>query len=443
MTATYDPTDSKYFDPGALRVELDRVFDLCHGCRLCFNLCPSFPTLFDFIDAKDGDVSALTDSEHRQVVDECYQCKLCYVKCPYVPPHEWELDFPRLMSRVHAVRQKQLVPVKERLTDQFLGRTDALGRVSVAAAPLVNWATGTPGSLARRVMEKTAGLAAQRLLPPYAKERFTTWFKKRRVPAAGVLGGRTVSVFPTCFVEYMEPDIGRAIVEVYEHNGVACALPEGTKCCGAPWLHSGRVDEFTKAARRNVAALAAEVRAGRDIIVAQPTCAYVVKRDYPIYAKGPEADLVAAHTFDPAEYLLRRQRDKDDQFSLRDEFPGREDGSVPDTVTYHVACHLQAQNAGLRSRDLLKTAGVKCSLVQRCSGIDGTWGYRAENYELARQVARPLGREIEAAGNETVCGDCHLANGSILQETGTRPEHPMQLMARAYGVAGRGDGDPA
>ncbi len=440
MTATYDPTDPKYFEPAALREELDRVFDLCHGCRLCFNLCPSFPTLFDFIDAKDGDVSALTDGEHRQVVDECYQCKLCYVKCPYVPPHEWELDFPRLMSRVHAVRQKQLVPVKERLTDQFLGRTDALGRVSVAAAPLVNWATGTPGSLARRVMEKTAGLASQRLLPPYAKQRFTTWFKKRRGRAAAFGHEGAVSVFPTCFVEYMEPDIGRAIVEVYEHNGVECALPEGTKCCGAPWLHSGRVDEFTKAARRNVAALAAEVRAGRDIIVAQPTCAYVVKRDYPIYVKGPEADLVAAHTFDPAEYLMRRQRDAGDPFTLRDEFPGRQDGTVPDTVTYHVACHLQAQNAGLRSRDLLKAAGVKCSLVQRCSGIDGTWGYRAENYELARKVARPLGREIEAAGNDIVCGDCHLANGSILQETGTRPVHPMRLMARAYGLGDREGG---
>jgi len=440
MTATYDPTDSKYFDPAALRQELDRVFDLCHGCRLCFNLCPSFPTLFDFIDAKDGDVAALTDGEHRQVVDECYQCKLCYVKCPYVPPHEWELDFPRLMSRVHAVRQKQLVPAKERLTDQFLGRTDALGRVSVAAAPLVNWATGTPGSLARRVMEKTAGLASERLLPPYAKQRFTTWFKKRTGRAAALGHEGTVSVFPTCFVEYMEPDIGKAIVEVYEHNGVECALPVGTKCCGAPWLHSGRVDEFTKAARRNVAALAAEVRAGRDIIVAQPTCAYVVKRDYPIYVKGPEADLVAAHTFDPAEYLMRRQRDAGDPFTLRDEFPGRQDGTVPDTVTYHVACHLQAQNAGLRSRDLLKAAGVKCSIVQRCSGIDGTWGYRAENYELARKVARPLGREIEAAGNDTVCGDCHLANGSILQETGTQPVHPMRLMARAYGLGESGEG---
>jgi glycerol-3-phosphate dehydrogenase subunit C len=443
MTATYDPTDPKYFDPAALREEVDRVFDLCQGCRLCFNLCPSFPTMFRFVDANDGDASALTDGERDQVVDECYQCKLCYVKCPYVPPHEWELDFPRLMSRVHAVRQKEGVGVKERLTDQVLARTDALGRVSVAAAPVVNWATGTPGSLARRVMEKTVGMASERLLPPYAKQRFTTWFKKRRSPGSPARGG-AVSVFPTCFVEYMEPDVGRAIVEVYEHNGIACSLPTGTRCCGAPWLHSGHVEEFTKAARRNVAALAADVRAGRDVIVAQPTCAYVVKRDYPVYAKGPDADLVSSHTYDPAEYLVRRNRDADDAFRLRDEFPGRDDGGVPDSVTYHVACHLQAQNTGLPSRDLLKVAGVKCTVVQRCSGIDGTWGYRAENYELARKVAAPLGREIEAAGNAVVCGDCHLANGSILQETGTQPEHPLQLMARAYGVATNdGSGGPS
>ena len=440
MTATYDPTDPAYFDPTALREEVDRVFDLCHGCRLCFNLCPSFPSMFSFIDEHDGEVGALSDAERDQVVDECYQCKLCYVKCPYVPPHEWELDFPRLMSRVHAVRQQQGTGLKERLTDQFLARTDALGRASVAAAPAVNWATGTPGSWTRRVMEKTVGLAAERLLPPYARQRFTTWFKRGRRPPAVPVGARAVSVFPTCFVEYMEPDVGRAIVEVFEHNGVACTLPEGTKCCGAPWLHSGHVEEFTKAARRNVAALAAEVKAGRDVVVAQPTCAYVVKRDYPIYAAGADADLVAAHTYDPAEYLMRRHRDAEDDFALHEEFPGRDDGAVPDSVTYHVACHLQAQNAGLRSRDLLKVAGVKCTLVQRCSGIDGTWGYRAENYDLARKVAAPLRREVEAAGNDVVCGDCHLANGSILQETGREPVHPMQLMATAYGLDGPGPG---
>jgi Fe-S oxidoreductase len=443
MTTTYDPDHPAYLDEGDLRAELGRVYDLCHGCRLCFNLCPSFPTLFDTIDARDGDVGAMTPAEQDEVVDECYQCKLCYLKCPYVPPHEWELDFPRLMMRAHAVRHAGGVPVRERLTDQFLGRTDLLGKVSTAAAPVVNALTRTPGSRSRRLMEKTVGMASQRLLPPYARQRFSTWFRRRRPTSAVATTGAqgAVSVFPTCFVEYMAPDIGKDLVKVYEHNGVSCSMPEGTRCCGAPWLHQGNVKEFTAAAERNVAVLADEVRAGREVIVAQPTCAYVVRKDYPLYLahtpQAADAQLVAAHTADPAEFLIGLH--KGEGTSLDTEFPGRERGDVPDQVTYHVACHLQALQVGLKSRDLLKVAGVKATLVQRCSGIDGTWGYRREHYDLARQVAAPLKREVEAAGHEVVCGDCHLANGSIEQETGLRPVHPIQLVARAYGIPEEGD----
>jgi glycerol-3-phosphate dehydrogenase subunit C len=431
VTAVYEPSDPAYFDPADLAAEMDRVFDLCQGCRLCFNLCPSFPTLFDFVDAHDQEAAALTAAERDRVVDECYQCKLCYVKCPYVPPHEWALDFPRLMMRVHANRKRQGVPVRERATDQFLGRTDLLGSVSVVAAPVVNAVTGRPGSWLRKGMEKTVGIAAERVLPPYARQRFTTWFARRRRGAPAATNG-SVSVFPTCFIEYMEPEIGKDLVAVYERNEIACSVPDGTRCCGAPWLHAGDVDRFAKAARRNVAVLADEVRAGRDVVVAQPTCGYVVRRDYPLYVPGPDAELVAAHTFDPSEYLVAVHRDPGRAVDL--DFGGVAAGRVPDRVTYHVPCHLQAQNIGLKSRDLLKLAGVTCTLVQRCSGIDGTWGYRAEHYDEARQVARPMAREIEAAGNDVVCGDCHLANGSILQETGIRPLHPMQLMARAYGI---------
>ena len=441
MTTTYDPAHPQYFEEPDLRVEMERVFDLCHGCRLCFNLCPSFPTLFSAIDARDGDVGGMTAAEQDKVVDECYQCKLCYIKCPYVPPHEWELDFPRLMMRAHAVRHADGVALKERVTDQFLARTDLLGKVSTKAAPLVNAMTGRTGSFSRRMMEKTVGMASERLLPPYARQRFSSWFKRRRPSAPTTEKQGAVSVFPTCFIEYMEPDIGKDLVKVYEHNGVECSLPEGAKCCGAPWLHQGNIKEFTKAAEQNVAALAKEVRAGKEVVVTQPTCAYVVRKDYPVYLahtpSAADAILVADHVADPAEYLMALH--KADGTQLDTDFPGRESGAVPDQVTYHVACHLQAQQIGLKSRDLLKVAGVSATLVQRCSGIDGTWGYRAENYELARLVAQPLKREVEAAGNQVVCGDCHLANGSIEQETGTRPVHPIQLMARAYGIPAEGD----
>ena len=428
MTTTYDPRHPMYLDEPDLRKELERVYDACHGCRLCFNLCPAFPTLFDLIDAHDGAVGEMTEAEQDRVVGECYQCKLCYVKCPYVPPHEWNLDFPRLMMRAHAIEHaKPGRPVHERAADEFLGRTDLIGVLSTTMAPLVNAMTARTGSIARKAMQATVGIHAERMLPPYARVRFSSWFKRRttrmtRQPIA------EVSIFPTCFVEYMEPEIGKEVVAVYEHNGIACSVPSGTKCCGAPWLHGGDIKRFAASVRQNVAALAEQVRSGRDVIVAQPTCAYVIKRDYPIYAPGPESELVAEHTYDAAEYLIEGHRSGDRPLDMN--FPGE----VPENVAYHLACHMQAQNIGFKGRDLMALTGAKVNVITRCSGIDGTWGYRTENYDLARKVARPLVREVNAAQADVVCGDCHLANTAILQETGIAPVSPLGVVARAYGI---------
>ncbi len=428
MTTTYDPASPRYLVESDLREELRRVFDICHGCRLCFNLCPSFPTLFDSVDGHDGDVGAMSDAEQDKVVEECYQCKLCYLKCPYVPPHEWELDFPRLMMRAHAVAQvRPGRSVKVRAADELLGRSDLVGRVSVAAAPLVNPLIGRPGSLVRKAMGAVVGIHPERLLPPYARERFSTWFKRR---PGGVESPRAeVSVFPTCFIEYMDPAIGKDLVAVYERNHIACSLPAGARCCGAPWLHMGDVARFRRVASANVAVLAAAVRAGRDVVVAQPTCAYVVKKDYPIYAAGVDADLVAEHCFDASEYLVNEHRR--DGGGLDTDFRGER----PGTIAYHLSCHYRALGIGAKGRDLLQLAGAEVRVVERCSGIDGTWGYRSEHYDESRKVARPLVRELGATGATAVCGDCHLANTAILEETGIRPSHPLQIFARAYGVA--------
>ncbi len=431
MTITYDPNHPKYLDEADVREELTRVYDLCHGCRLCFKYCTSFPTLFSYVDQHDDqDAGKLTVAQQDQVIDECFQCKLCYINCPYIPgQHEWALDFPRLMLRADAMRQAtKQVPLRKRVTTTVMGHTDALGKVATTISPIMNKAMGADsGSAVRKIIEKTAGVSSQRLLPPFARTRFSTWFKKRVKPVIARRQGK-VAIFPTCLVEYQEPGIGKDLVKVYEKNGVECSIAEGASCCGAPYLHSGDVEHFKKVGAENVKALAAAVRQGNEIVVPQPTCGYVLKKDYIDYIGGADAELVAANTYDAAEYLMRLH--KSEETELNTEFVGE----VPEKITYHAPCHLRAQNIGLKSRDLLKLTGSKIKLVQTCSGIDGMWGLRAENAELSMPIAKKLADEINAAEGDEVAGDCHLANTAITEQTGKTPSHPLQLLARAYGI---------
>ena len=430
MTTTYDPRDTQYLDEADVRDEMTRVFDLCHGCRLCFKFCTSFPTLFDMIDQHDDqDAGRLTPAQQDQVVDECFQCKLCYVNCPYIPElHEWQLDFPRLMLRVDAMRNANgQVSMRDRATTQMMGRTDLLGMVATTTAPAANRVMAAkPGSLVRKAVATVTGVSPVRLLPPYAKQRFSTWFKKRPSVSMGKKQG-SVTVFPTCLVEYQETDIGKDLVKVYERNGIECAISDAG-CCGAPWLHSGDLDQFTKVATKNVKKLAKEVRAGTDIVVPQPTCGYILKKDYVDYVGGPDAKLVADHTYDAAEYLMKVHKDDDTLLDTHFE------GEVPGKVTYHAPCHLRAQNIGFKSRDLMKLTGAKVKIVQQCSGIDGMWGLRAGNEWISVPIAEKLAGMIRKADGDVVTGDCHLANTAIVEQTGEAATHPIQLLARAYGI---------
>ncbi len=431
MTTTYDPKDPVYFDEADVREELTRVYDLCHGCRLCFKFCTSFPTLFEMVDKHDDqDAGRLTPAEQDQVVDECFQCKLCYINCPYIPElHEWNLDFPRLMLRADAMQHANgIKSARDKTTTQMMGRTDLLGTLATTTGPVANKIVNAePGSGIRKLVAKATGVSPVRLLPPYAKQRFSTWFKKRPKVSLTKRQGK-VTVFPTCLVEYQETDIGKDLVKVYERNGIECNNTDAG-CCGAPWLHSGNVKEFTKVAEKNIKTLAAEVRSGTDVVVPQPTCSYIIKKDYLDYVGGPDAELVAQHTYDAAEYLM--QVHKGDDTSLDTDFTG----DTVEAITYHTPCHLRAQNIGFKSRDLMKLTGAKVKLVQQCSGIDGMWGFRAGNEDISVPIAKKLGDQINKAGGDVVAGDCHLANTAIVEQTGRTPQHPLQVMARAYGIA--------
>lgn len=430
-TNLYDPRDASYLDPAAARAERDRTFQVCSDCRICVRLCPSFKDLFRMIDERDDgarDVTFLSDEQHRRVVDECYQCKLCSVVCPYTPDQgqEWKIDFPRLMLRSLAIQARA---GKAGKGARLLARTDVQGRLATTFAPVVNRAaTVRP---VRRAMEKVTGIAADRLLPTYPRERFSKWFRRRPARREAGERGDKVALFATCLVEYQEPAIGKAVVGVCEHNGIGCSLPEGQVCCGMPWLDAGDVQKFEALARRNVDALAPAVREGRTVVVPQPTCAYVLKYEYPDFLGTDDARLVAEHTRDAAEFLMEEHR--------ADPLDTRFEGTTYDTITWHAACHSRAQQMGPRSRDLMALTGAEVTVVERCSAIDGTWGLRAENLEMAHRIAKPLMDAVAAAGTRLVAGDCHLANTAIREATGAVPVHPVQVLARAYGVE---DGEP-
>ncbi len=443
---SYD--NPRFWDAEHLESELHRVFEICNGCRLCFNLCPSFDVLFRRVDALDphreeaegkhleggriveeheaaellahvtvsteNPVGLLQDEDKERVVELCYECKLCYPKCPYVPPHEFAVDFPRLMLRAKMIGAKEDgIALRER----FLGATDLVGGVMTKIAPLANAAAHN--GFNRMLMEKTLGIAKGRQLPDYAGETFGTWWA-RRAPAGE--GETKVALFATCFVNFNDPAIGKAAVEVLEKAGCDVACPEHI-CCGMPKLDAGDLEGARELARRNVERLLPAVREGRKIVSPGPSCTLLLKTEYPELVPTPEGREVADAVMDLSDFVLQQARAK--------KLPKPEAGAVG-KVAYHVACHNRVQNFGYRGRDLLKWAGGDVTLVDRCCGMDGTWGMKSEFFAESLKVAEPAARKVEAAEPEVVSSDCPLAGLQLRQKTGRPSYHPIRILHAAY-----------
>jgi Fe-S oxidoreductase len=424
-----DPNRRDYLDPAEVERECRRVFDICHDCRRCYNLCPSFTTLLDSIDAamegRDAaaEVSALLPRETiDRVVDECFQCKLCDPHCPYTPPHRFEIDFPRLMLRAKAsrARQRGLAWV-----DRVLGNPERLGRLGCRTARLANWANRT--RWLRIALEKILGVHRDRLLPRYASESFESWFRRRGTRSRGQ-NGRVV-LFYTCAVNFYDVDVGKACVQVLERNGFAVECPPQS-CCGMPALDGGDVDGARRRADRNVRSLAEAVARGCAVVVPNPTCSYTLKRELPLLCSDPGARAVAERTFDICEFLVGLHREG----RLDTNFVGG-----AGRVAYQVPCHLRVQNIGFKSRDLLRLLPqTEVELIERCAGVDGTWGFKKEWFDLSLRVARSLFRDLENAGADTWASDCSMAALQVEQRFGRKPEHPIQIVRRAYGLEPEG-----
>ena len=427
--------DEAFYDETAIEAEMERVFDICHGCRRCFNLCDSFPRLFDMVDeSPTGEIDGVPKARYAEVADACTLCDMCFLtKCPYVPPHDFNLDFPHLILRQRAARRKKHGGdfVREQL-----GETDRNGKLAAPVAPLANWATARANTPARKALEALAGIDAEAELPQYHSQ--TAEKRLRSPPPADpdgpAAGQRKAALYATCFVDYNAPDTAVAAARVLAHQGVETRLVY-PRCCGMPQLEAGDIADVARRAKQVAATFAPLIDQGYAVVALTASCGLMMKFEWPLIL--PESEPVkrlAAATRDISQYVMELNRD----FGL---VAGLQ--PVPGGVTVHHACHARAQNMGAKSAEMLRLIpDTRIELVERCSGHGGTFGLMKDTRPLAVKVGKAAARQVKQKAADTLCSDCPLACkhlGQLVEAelggaAGPAQAHPIEVLARAYGL---------
>jgi Fe-S oxidoreductase len=413
---------------------MERVFDMCHGCRRCLSLCGSFPTLFDLVDATDdGEVHGVDKKDYDKVVDECFLCDVCYVtKCPYVPPHPWNLDFPHLMLRAKAVNFKK---GDVKLSDKLLASTDKFGMF--AGIPIVTEAVNAINrtGVMRSVMESTLGVDKKAWIPEYAPKTFpqlatasTAWPVEDGEKTPG-----KVAIYATCYINYNEPGIGQDLIKILEHNQIPYELVDKEACCGMPKLELGDLESVAANKDKNIPKLAKLAREGYAIMTPIPSCTLMFKQELPLmFPDEADVQLVKAAMWDPFEYFIARNRDG----LLNTDFK-----ESLGHVSYHIPCHSRVQNVGKKTAETLKLVpGTEVNVVERCSGHSGTWGVKKEFHATAMKIGKPVFKAMANNTPDYISSDCQLAGHHIeqgMEENGlakAEMAHPLTLIAKAYGL---------
>ncbi|MDB5494737.1 MAG: glycerol-3-phosphate dehydrogenase [Phenylobacterium sp.] len=429
--------DDDYYDLEKVHAELQRQFDVCHTCRRCFNLCDSFPRLFDAIDeSATGEVDSIGRKDHDHVEAACTLCDMCFLtKCPYVPPHPFDIDIPHLILRYRAAKRR--AGEREFVREQ-LGKTDRNGKLAKPVAPIANWATARSNTPLRKLLEAIAKIDAEAELPRYHSKTATDRLKGPIAPnpEGPAFGRRKVALYATCFVDYNEPDTAVAAAKVLAHQGceVELVYPE---CCGMPQLEAGDVADVAGRAERVARVFAPWIADGYDVVALTASCGLMMKFEWPLMLAEDEAvQALSRATRDISQYVVELNR----ELGLA---PGL--AAVPGGVTIHHACHARAQNMGAKSAEMLRLIpDTAIELVERCSGHGGTFGVMRETFPVAVKVGRPTARQIAAKGSETLCSDCPLAckhlGQLLVAETSPdakappRQAHPIEILAQAYGL---------
>jgi Fe-S oxidoreductase len=428
-----DWQNPEFYDRAAVERELERVFNICHGCRRCVNLCTAFPTLFELVDASSTmEVDGVAKHDFAKVVDQCYLCDMCFMtKCPYVPPHPWNVDFPHLMLRAKALKFRD---GGASFRDRLLTSTDAMGKLAAipVVAQAVNFMNGN--SLARGVMQSVIGVHKERELPPFAPVKFRSAAEGSKTYQVrnGKLTPGKVAIFSTCYVNYNEPGMGHDLLAILAHNEIPYVLVEQEACCGMPKLELGDLQAVDALKKKNIPFLAKLAKDGYAILTPVPSCTLMFKQELPLmYPQEADAIAVRDAMFDPFEYFVARRKDG----LLKTDFV-----QGLGKISYHIPCHSRVQNMGQKTREMLEAVpGTQVTTVERCAGHDGTWGVKAEYFDNSMKIGRPVFRQMAEPLPDYVSSDCPIAARHIMQGIGAQEKpaqkaHPLTLLKKAYGL---------
>ncbi len=422
----------EYYDESALTEELERVYDICHGCRRCFSLCNAFPTLFDAVDESESmELDTVPKEVYWDVVDHCYLCDMCYMsKCPYVPPHEWNVDFPHLMLRAKAQRFRK---EGARKRDKILAATDKVG--NLAGIPVVVQAVNATmkSTTGRKVVEKLLDVHREAPVPAYHAKTARKRLREHRnesgaTAEAGATTTGKVLLYTTCYGNRNLPELVQDLTAVLSHNDIPVAIAEKEACCGMPKLELGDLQGVDRARQINIPMLASWVDKGFDIVTPIPSCTLMYKQELPLmYPDDKDVIKVRDAMFDPFEYLMLRHKDG----KLNTDFK-RSLGAV----AYQVPCHLRVQNIGLKTRDVLELVpDTKVQVIERCSGHDGTYAVKSEYHDIARKIARPVVGKVKKSDAQHFVSDCPMAAEQIARDLNQHSaENPIGLLKAAYGL---------
>jgi glycerol-3-phosphate dehydrogenase subunit C len=403
---------------GAL--EMRDSLDHCVKCTICETFCPvsNVTSLFPgpkYVGPQAERFRVADEPSPDNSLDYCSSCGICTQVCPH------GVHIAEINTRARAKLREDR---GFKLRDRILARPTWAGRAGTPVAPLANWTLSN--KLTRLIGEKAVGLHRDAAMPQFAGRTFQRWAKRHPKPAFD----RSVAFFHGCGANYYEPRLAEMTVALLEHNGIAVEVPK-QDCCGLPLQSNGMFDDARGYVHRLAEHLAPFARAGVDIVGTSTSCTLMLKREaLEILGMGDDPALrdVSGRVFDISEYLLAMH----DRGELKTDF-----APLPETVTYHAPCQQQGHGIGKPALDLLALI-PELKVIESdstCCGVAGTYGLKNEKYQIAMDVGAGLFRQIEATGSdESVC-DSETCRWHMQKATGVKSVHPVEMLARAAGVA--------